>query len=311
MFSTFINLFVILGILGTLLALLLSKILIKPLAVLQKSLASIQIEKPNTKIEWNIDDEIGLLIKEYNKMIDKLEQSTILLKHSERETAWREVARQIAHEIKNPLTPMKLNVQYLEKAYLEKDPKFNEKIRNISASLVMQIDTLDKVAEMFSDFAKIKKGDFEEVNLLKTVNSSVLLFRNNTQVAINVKAETENDKYIILAYEKDILRVFNNLIKNSIQSLEGKKFGKVEIDIKSDKDHIFVEVKDDGKGISDAAKANIFQPYFTTKTGGTGLGLAIVKNIMTEIGGEINFESATEQGAKFVLKFNRFKPKTT
>lgn len=306
MFSTFINLFVILGIIGTLLALLLSKILIQPLAVLQKSLASIQIEKPNTKIEWNIDDEIGLLIKEYNRMIDKLEQSAILLKHSERESAWREVARQIAHEIKNPLTPMKLNVQYLEKAYLENDPKFDEKIRNISNSLVMQIDTLDKVAEMFSDFAKTKTGNFSKVNLLETVKSCVSLFRNNSNVAIEIIAEENKANYFILAFEKDILRVFNNLLKNSIQSIEGKATGKIEIVFINSVNHIIVEVIDDGKGIADDAKANIFQPYFTTKTGGTGLGLAIVKNIMAEIGGEISFESSARMGTRFILKFKHF-----
>jgi len=117
--------------------------------------------------------------------------------------------------------------------------------------------------------------------------------------------------YLILAFEKDILRVFNNLIKNSIQSLEGKPSGKVEIVFKSDENHIFVQVIDDGKGMADAAKANIFQPYFTTKTGGTGLGLAIVKNIITEIGGDISFESSIDQGTQFKLKFNRFNRKST
>lgn len=307
LFSAFINLFVLLGILGTLLALLLSRILIKPLAVLQTNLATIQIGKPNTKITWKIDDELGLLIKEYNKMIDKLEQSTILLKHSERESAWREVARQIAHEIKNPLTPMKLNVQYLEKAYVENDPNFEEKIKNISASLVMQIDTLDKVAEMFSDFAKTKNENFEKVDLLKTVNSSMSLFKNNNSIKFEINTEEKISEYSILAYEKDILRVFNNLIKNSIQSLEGKPSGKIEISFKSDEKHIFIEVADNGKGMTDDAKANIFQPYFTTKTGGTGLGLAIVKNIMNEIGGEITFESTIEHGTSFILKFNRYK----
>ncbi|HEY9113667.1 MAG TPA: ATP-binding protein, partial [Bacteroidales bacterium] len=307
MFSTFINLFVILGIIGTLLALLLSKLLIKPLVVLQNSLATIQIEKPNTKISWNIDDEIGLLIKEYNKMIDKLEQSAILLKHSERESAWREVARQIAHEIKNPLTPMKLNVQYLEKAYLENDPKFDEKIGNISASLVMQIDTLDKVAEMFSDFANKKSGNFEKVNLLETVNSCVSLFRNNTRVEISVNATDKNESYFILAFEKDMLRVFNNLIKNSIQSTEGNPSGRVEIVFEGDENYITIQVIDNGKGIADSEKASIFQPYFTTKTGGTGLGLAIVKNIVSEISGEISFESSQEKGTRFILKFKRFK----
>jgi two-component system, NtrC family, nitrogen regulation sensor histidine kinase NtrY len=247
-----------------------------------------------------------LLIKEYNRMIDKLEQSTILLKHSERESAWREVARQIAHEIKNPLTPMKLNVQYLEKVYLENDPKFDEKIRNISSSLVLQIDTLDKVAEMFSDFAKVKTGNFSKVDLLETVESCVSLFRNNSIISIEIIAKENNDGYFILAFEKDILRAFNNLLKNSIQSLEGTEKGKIEIVFNNSSEYVIVEVIDNGKGIADDEKANIFKPYFTTKTGGTGLGLAIVKNIITEVGGEISFESFAGRGTRFILKFRHF-----
>jgi signal transduction histidine kinase len=174
----------------------------------------------------------------------------------------------------------------------------------------MQIDTLDKVAEMFSEFAKTKTGNFEHVDLLKTINSSVSLFRNNFNINFEVLAEDNNADFSVLAYEKDILRVFNNLIKNSIQSIEGRPSGKIEIVFISDVNHIIVEVIDDGKGMTDAAKSKIFQPYFTTKTGGTGLGLAIVKNIMSEIGGEITFESSIEKGTKFILRFNRIKPKT-
>lgn len=306
MFFTFINLFVIFGIIGAFIALFLSRIMAKPLFLLQQSIGNLRIDKENEKIEWNRDDEIGQLIGEYNRMVDKLEQSAELLKHSERESAWREVAQQIAHEIKNPLTPMKLNVQYLEKAYNAKDSSFDSKIKNISASLITQIDSLAKVAEMFSDFAKSNAGNFEKVDLVKVVHSSVLLFTNHSKVKFKVEVQNTGDNYFTPAIEKDLLRVFNNLLKNAIQAIESKSDGFIKVRISKTSNYNLVQVIDNGKGILVDVRANIFQPYFTTKSGGTGLGLAIVKNIISEIGGEIVFEPGENKGTVFNLKFKIF-----
>ena len=303
MIFTFINAFVLLGIVGAFIAIALSKVITKPLVVLQKSLAGIQIDKQNEPIDWDSDDEIGQLIAEYNRLIDKLEQSTALLKQSERESTWREVAQQIAHEIKNPLTPMKLNVQYLEKAFNQGDPNLDEKVKSISASLVNQIDTLNKVAEMFSDFATSNVQNFKKVDLLKVISESIQLFKNNPGVTLTLETEKMDGLYIIHANEKDLLRLFNNLIKNAVQSIDGNNEGFIQISVNAKEGRYIVRITDNGKGIPDEAKASIFQPYFTTKSGGTGLGLAIVKNIMTEIGGEINFESQVSEGTVFILKF--------
>jgi nitrogen fixation/metabolism regulation signal transduction histidine kinase len=301
MIFSFLNLFVMAGILGTFIALLISKLLTKPLVVLQQSLSEIRIDEQNERIDWAGDDEIGLLIKEYNQMVDKLEQSAELLKHSERESAWREVARQIAHEIKNPLTPMKLNIQYLEKAYNENDPDLQDKITTISKSLIQQIDTLDKVAEMFADFAKSNIRKMDKVELLGVIKSTVALFKNDTHITFSVFHD--EDEYFTKAIEKDLIRVFNNLLKNAVQSVENKTQGKIEISITRSDIYIEVQIADNGKGIDKSIKNKIFQPYFTTKSGGTGLGLAIVKNIMNETGGSISFESS-EKGTVFFLKFN-------
>jgi len=305
MIFTFINLFVFLGIIGAFIAVALSRLITRPMKVLQENIAAIQIDKPNKPIPWANEDEIGQLITEYNKMIDKLEQSAELLKQSERESAWREVAQQIAHEIKNPLTPMKLNVQYLEKAFREKDKNLDEKVKNISNSLISQIESLDKVAEMFSDLATTRVRNFEKVDLDNVIRESVQLFKNNTSVNINYRKETTGGKYFTPAFEKDLLRLFNNLIKNAIQSIDKKGEGFVNIDLKEENKYFVVTVSDNGKGIPDEQKAKIFQPYFTTKSTGTGLGLAIVKNIMQEIGGEITFESAEGEGTVFTLKFRK------
>ncbi|MCB2208645.1 MAG: HAMP domain-containing histidine kinase [Bacteroidetes bacterium] len=302
MIFSFLNLFVVAGILGTFIALLISKLLTKPLVVLQQSLSEIRIDEQNERIEWMADDEIGMLIKEYNQMVDKLEQSAELLKHSERESAWREVARQIAHEIKNPLTPMKLNIQYLEKAYNEDDPALQDKVITISKSLIQQIDTLDKVAEMFSDFAKSNIRKMDEVELLGVIKSTVALFKNYEHITFRI-IHDENE-YYTKAIEKDLIRLFNNLIKNAVQSLDNTADAKIEISITHSVSYIEVKIADNGKGIDEAFKNKVFQPYFTTKSGGTGLGLAIVKNIINETGGNISFESS-KNGTVFYLQFNR------
>ena len=304
MLSYLINIYVIVGIIGALIAIIFSRYLTRPLVMLQKSLATIRIDKHNEKISWNKNDEIGMLIHEYNRMVDKLEQSADLLKHSERESAWREVARQIAHEIKNPLTPMKLNVQYLKKSFINDDPEFSSKINSISKSLIEQIDTLDNVAEMFSDFAKSKSHDFVVVNLKIILDSSINLFNKNENVNISLKCENVNTDLFTLGFEKDILRAINNILNNAIQAIDKKTDGEINIIVQKDSRYIKIAISDNGKGISDDMKIKIFQPYFTTKTSGTGLGLAIVKNIMTEIGGEVYFESNDNQpGTTFYLVF--------
>lgn len=303
MLSYLINIYVIIGIIGLLIAIIFSRYLTRPLVLLQENLASIRIDKHNEKIQWNKNDEIGLLIHEYNRMVDKLEHSADLLKHSERESAWREVARQIAHEIKNPLTPMKLNVQFLLKSYKNNDPEFESKINSISKSLITQIDTLDNVAEMFSNFAKSKSLDFSEVDLSKVLLSSVNLFNKNSKVSISIKFENDDSKFITIGFEKDILRAINNILKNAIQSSEKTNDGIIKIVVNKDSKFITVAITDNGNGISEQMKQKIFQPYFTTKTSGTGLGLAIVKNIMNEIGGEVYFESENQKETTFFLRF--------
>jgi len=307
MLSYLINIYVIIGIIGTIIAVTFSRYLTRPLVLLQDSISNIRIDKQNEKIDWGKNDEIGLLIAEYNRMVDKLEQSAGLLARSERESAWREVAQQIAHEIKNPLTPMKLNVQYLEKAYKNNDPEFSSKIDSISSSLIAQIDTLDNVAEMFSNFAKNKGLVFEDVDLKKVLTTARDLFDKKSNVNIVIEYKNDPGELIILGFEKDILRVINNIIKNAIQAVENIKSGLIEIVVSSNDNYIEVAISDNGKGIPDDMKSSIFQPYFTTKTSGTGLGLAIVRNIVNETGGEVFFESTVNKGTTFYLRFKKVK----
>lgn len=304
---TFINLFVILGIIGTIIAVFYSRLLTKPLSELQQNIANIRIDMKNEKINWQSDDEIGQLINEYNKMVDKLEASTEILKRSEREIAWREVARQIAHEIKNPLTPMKLNIQYLEKAYGENDKEFGDKLKDISLTLIQQIETLDKVAETFSDMAKSNIRNFTEIDLLAVIQSTTKLFDNSNNIVFDVIVESDKTEFLIRGINKDITQIFNNLLKNSVEAIGDKKDGKISLKLTEGDSYYTVEITDNGNGIPDNRKEMIFTPYFTTRSKGTGLGLAIVKTIITDMGGNIKLESTNKSGTTFVLKILKTK----
>ena len=301
MLANLINLFVITGMLGMLLMVYLSRLLTRPLNILQHKIGSVSIDKQNEKIEWNRNDEIGKLIEAYNQMVEKLEESARLLKYSAREKAWREMARQIAHEIRNPLTPMKLNVQYLQKVYTAKDPAFDEKFKSVSRSLINQIDTMDEVAGMFADFSKIKNPLDEKADLMEAITSTATLFKKSYQIKITI--ESEHDNIEVKTSMQDLLRIFNNLMKNAVQSMETMADKNIQILVLKRKKFVEVRMTDNGKGINEEDKEHIFQPYFTTKSKGTGLGLAIVKNLMTETGGEISFVSEAGTGTTFLLKF--------
>jgi len=304
MLYNFLNIFVIIGIFGTFLALIVAKLLTRPLAMLQQSLSEIRIDKKNEPLVWKNDDEIGHLIEEYNLMVKKLEESANLIKQSERESAWREVAQQVAHEIRNPLTPMKLNIQYLQKLYRDSKPDFDEKWKSLSLSLIDQIETLNEVAATFSDLARNSSAKKERIDILPLVISAVELYSNREKVQVTIN--TNLQQAMVLARQSELLRVFNNLIKNAVQSVIPQG-GKVTISITKDGDYYEVRIEDTGGGIPADMKDKIFQPYFTTKSGGTGIGLAIVKTIVDEMNGQLFFESQSGKGSVFVVRLKEEK----
>lgn len=304
--ATFINLAVLIGIIGTVFTLIISRFLTRPLLILQKRMADIQIDKPNKVIDWHNNDEIGQLINQYNLMVEKLEVSAELLKHSERESTWREMARQIAHEIKNPLTPMKLNVQYLEKAYLEKQPDFQNRLTSTTKSLIEQIETLNNVAEMFGEVATSTVKSFKTINVTAMLSSVVEFFNNNPD--IKFITQFPDQPCYIEAIEKDLIRVMNNLIKNAVQSFTNQSDEIIRVLCTCENNRVIISISDNGKGISTEAQQSIFKPYFTTKTSGTGLGLAIVKSIMNENNGQISFISTPGEGSTFRLVFHKSIP---
>jgi len=297
----FVNIYVILIAFAIFITLLVSNYITRPLKLIMANISNVQLDKPNEKIQWERKDEIGNLITEYNRMVDELRQSAELLAKSERESAWREMAKQVAHEIKNPLTPMKLSVQYLQKAWDEKTEDWEERLNRFTKTIVEQIDSLSAIASEFSDFAKMPKAQSEKMDISTIIDDTIELFKDVQNVHITFFKEAQIP-YYVFADKKQILRVFNNLIKNSIQAIHGSEHGIIEIHVKEINAYYLLSVKDNGYGISEEQSEKIFYPNFTTKTGGMGLGLAIVKSIVLSTGGEIWFESEKGNGATFYIK---------
>ncbi len=297
-----INIYVVLVVLSVIIAIFLSKRITKPIIDVQERIRSIDLGKSNQRVEYKGDDEIAELVNEYNLMLDELSISATRLAKSERESAWREMARQVAHEIKNPLTPMKLSVQLLERSQRNGDPDFNERFENTARTLIEQIDSLSSIASEFSQFARMPEGRTELVNLNERINQSVELFRDTTNTKINF-TEPAGQTVSIIADNERMLQVFNNLIKNAIQAIPKKQKGRINISLRCFKGRAVVEIQDNGTGISPETESKLFQPNFTTKTSGTGLGLAIVKNMVEDAGGAIWFYSKVGKGTSFFVSF--------
>lgn len=298
-----INVYVFLFALAVLAAIFISNYLTHPLRLIQEKMRQVKLGK-NDPIEWKNKDEIGSLVQEYNRMILELSNSAELLAQSERESAWREMAKQVAHEIKNPLTPMRLSIQLLERAYKDKAPDIDQKVERLSRTVVEQIDTLASIATAFADFAKMPKPVLETMDLRTVVHNTLELFYENDEGVEFVCGDNVQGEMIISGDREQLPRVFNNLFRNAIQAIpEGRK-GKVEVNISKQGNHFIVAVKDNGTGIGDDVIDKIFVPNFTTKSTGMGLGLAMVKNIVEGCGGMIWFETEPDKGTTFFVSFD-------
>ncbi len=298
--TTLINIYTILFAITTLIALLVSNLLTKPLRIIKQQISNIQFGKFNEALQWQSKDEIGNLVVEYNNMLIKLEKSSELLAQSERESAWREMAKQVAHEIKNPLTPMKLNIQHLQRVVETNPDDITDRVNKVSKMLIEQIDTLSHIATEFSNFAKLPTTNLEVVNICDVLQSVTNLFQQNTECEISLNAP---DALLIMADKEQCLRIFTNLLKNAEQSIPENRKGKIEVTAFGDKNYVTIKVKDNGCGIAEELTHRLFIPNFTTKTTGTGLGLAMVKNSVVSFNGTISFETDINLGTTFILVF--------
>ncbi len=299
--NTMINVYALVFVAIGLFAIAVARQITTPLTIIQQSLSNTIYGRKNEPIEWQHNDEIGSLIKEYNKMIAALENSAQKLAQSERENAWREMAKQVAHEIKNPLTPLKLGLQLLEKSWKDKDPKFDIKFERFSKSFVEQIDSLSKIASEFSNFAKMPETHLERFDVFEVITQATTIFKQTENCTIVFVSPAE--PFYILADKDQILRCFNNLLKNAIEAIPTEREGLIEIACARDASHVFIKIKDNGNGIPEALRSRIFVPNFTTKTSGTGLGLAMVKNAIEHSGGSISFDTELGVGSIFHISF--------
>lgn len=302
----FINLYALLFFISVVIAVILSNKITRPLSILREKIKGIQLNRQNEQISYQRDDEIGELIKEYNRKVEELADSAEMLAQNEREMAWREMAQQVAHEIKNPLTPMKLNIQFLQRKKAEKSEEFDEFFERATRALIEQIDTLSSIATEFSNFANIPNARNEAINLVERLESVAELFNSGRK--LNFELELNNNKEVfVLADQEQLSRVFMNLIKNAIQSVPPKREVKITVSLHVHDDKARVLIMDNGAGIPDNIRPHLFQPNFTTKSSGMGLGLAIVKKIIENFKGSIWFETEINKGTTFYVEFPLYK----
>jgi nitrogen fixation/metabolism regulation signal transduction histidine kinase len=296
-FGNLALIYIILFGLAVIVGFILTKVITEPLRTLSEDIKQMELSEESKPLNWHVDDEIGVLIKEYNKTKEKLRISADLLAQKEREGAWREMAKQIAHEVKNPLTPMKLQVQFISKFLKPDTPNFDEELKDFSQSLIDQIDNMTNIANAFSNFASLPKMQFEELNahlFLKQIQ--------NFYKSQNLKFTTPESNVFIWADKHQLTQVFNNLIKNAYQAIPEDRIANIEIGYTVFDNTLQIFVKDNGIGIPEENQQKVFEPKFTTKNSGKGLGLAMVKNIILAHQGKISFYSELNKGTIFTIQ---------
>ena len=275
--------------------------LTKPLHRIQRGLDKISTGDLDTTIPVSSNDEIGNLAEAYNTMVYQLKELQKELAQAEREAAWKEMAQQVAHEIKNPLTPMKLNIQHLKRQIKTNEVSVEElkpKIEQITENLIDQIQSLNNIASDFSKFSQPLNQDFDKVEINTILESIKDLYQNDKNIII--QTELSEEKIEVNGISDELRRVFINIVKNAFEAISGA--GKITIKSYIKKGSLFVEIEDDGSGIPEEDKPKIFVPNFSTKSSGTGLGLAICKKVIEAHDGNISFASIEGKGTTFVIK---------
>jgi len=299
--AAIINIYLLLLLAAIFGGLALSNSLSKPLAEISKKMELLDISRKPEHINYTNKDELGILVAAYNKMVDDLEESTRILAQGEREQAWREMARQIAHEIKNPLTPMRLSIQHLMRLKSQGIEDWPNRFDALAGTLIEQIDILSEAAGEFSSFSRFYSEDLAKVEINNLIREQIVLF--NTRDNITISYESDSREAYTMARKTQLSRVFVNLLSNAVQAVENQSKGRICVSLKVVGNYYEVSFEDDGPGVADNLTHKLFKPNFTTKTGGTGLGLAICRSIMEQSQGEINYYISEKLGgACFSLK---------
>ena len=295
--STLYQIYFIMLVVAIVLAYFISRFVTRSIETIRVKIGQTGLLKKNEKIYLNnATKEIDSLVNSYNKMIDDLEDSAERLAKTEREQAWQEMAKQVAHEIKNPLTPMRLTVQSFQKnsGFKSEDEKL--KLNDFCEILIEQIDTMSNVATSFSDFATLPKTQLEKTDIVEATKKVVEIFEQN-----NITLETSNDNIFLKLDKEQWIRVMTNLIKNSIQSIPYDRESIIQVKITEHSKKVKIIVSDNGLGVSKKNKEKIFEPKFTTKSDGMGLGLGIVRSIISSHRGKISYKSKNNKGTDFII----------
>lgn len=295
-----VNVFILLLAIGSLLTVWLSNNITNPLLMISDRLRGIELGKKNELLTWPDDDEIGKLVQQYNQTVLQLEQSAKLLAQSERQSAWQSMARQVAHEIKNPLTPMKLSIEHLQRAYKDNHPNARMMTDKVLTRLIEQIDILSEIATEFSNFAKMPAPINEILNLNTILQSIVDLHQDTEGVTIHsvLPAQTA----WVFADKNQLLRVFTNIVKNAIQAIPDEREGIIVVNMKLNEQQVVIGIADNGTGIPEEMREKVFSPNFTTKNSGMGLGLAMSQNIIETAKGKIWFQTVLDEGTTFFVQ---------
>ena len=258
-----------------------------------------RLDKRNSKIKIKArSKEVKSLVESYNNMVEMLDKNVKELSKSNKEQAWRQMAKQVAHEIKNPLTPMKLSVQSFERNFDEQDDKNEEKVLEFTQTIIQQIDTMSSIASAFSNFSEMPIQQGDKTNIVKAIKLALEIFKDE-----NITFKSDFDKIIINIDKPQIVRIMTNLIKNSIQACQNVSSPKISVTLKQKENVVEIRVKDNGQGIPKEIRPNIFEPNFTTKSSGMGLGLGMVKNLVNSYDGKIDFETQIQKGTTFKITF--------
>ncbi|GAB3850386.1 hypothetical protein GCM10028822_15690 [Hymenobacter terrigena] len=307
LFTTILNIFTLMFLLFLGLAFVAARQLTAPLKLIAEKLTKTTLTGENELLDYrSSDDEIGLLVREYNAMLTKLEASKRELAAQEKEAAWREMARQVAHEIKNPLTPMKLSLQFLQKAIAERRANAEELIGRISQTLITQIDVLSDIATSFSTFTNLPTMRPERLDVAAVLRRSAGLHQPDTNdgaLALHLPPDAETGRYVVFADENLLVRTFNNLLINARQAVPEGRAPHIDVSLEpAGSGSVRVAIRDNGAGIPEDVREKVFVPNFTTKASGSGIGLAVAKRGIESAGGKIWFETKVGEGTDFFIE---------
>ncbi len=296
--SRFAGLLILVLIVGGFLSWIMAKQITRKIALIAGKIKQTDVVIHNKPIIYQQKDELKPLVDSYNEMLEKLNHQSNLLAITEREEAWREVAKQVAHEIKNPLTPMRMMIQNYVRKYSPDDPESKEKLNDLSETLVTQIDTMSAIAEAFSDFARMPLRKDEEIDVVDTIETALEIFPEKT-----IQFDSSIKELKIHFDKIYLIRIVTNLVKNAIQAVPLERKPEIHVNLQKMKDLVVIRVSDNGVGIAPHLGDKIFEPKFTTTTGGMGLGLAMVKKIVEDYNGSIRYQSEEGRGTEFIIKF--------